>query len=106
MFRRICCKTTEEEDFNVYETMRKSREQYLKEKETWLKHLTDFKRELRYKNLSPKKTRHDGNCMFRAICDQIEGNMENHMYYRALACKYLKANPQLILEEDKTELHK
>jgi len=32
----------------------------------------------------------DGNCLFRAVCDQLEGNSRNHMEYRANTVEYMK----------------
>lgn len=50
----------------------------------------------------------DGNCLFRALSDQIEGNENQHLVYRKLVCQYIKQNqdnfepflPALIHDEE------
>jgi OTU domain-containing protein 3 len=34
----------------------------------------------------------DGNCLFRALSDQLEGNEGNHLLYRKQACEYMRRN--------------
>jgi len=34
----------------------------------------------------------DGNCLFRAIADQMDGNPENHPKYRKRICEYIETN--------------
>jgi len=36
----------------------------------------------------------DGNCLFRALSDQIEGNEHQHLTYRKLVCQYMKRNQE------------
>ena len=33
----------------------------------------------------------DGNCLFRAISDQLEGSPENHLFYRAKVVDYISS---------------
>ncbi|MCL7027747.1 hypothetical protein MKW94_008988 [Papaver nudicaule] len=40
------------------------------------------------------KVKEDGNCFFRAIADQLEGNEEEHQKYRLMVVKYIKDNRQ------------
>jgi len=40
--------------------------------------------------LSIREVRGDGNCLFRAVSDQIEGNENNHYKYRQLAVDYIE----------------
>ena len=45
----------------------------------------------------------DGNCLFRAIVDQLEAKQERHQLYRQLAVDYLRTHAeefQLFLDED------
>jgi len=34
----------------------------------------------------------DGNCLFRAIADQLDGNPDNHPKYRKRICEYIEIN--------------
>jgi hypothetical protein len=34
----------------------------------------------------------DGNCLFRALCDQLEGSESNHLTYRKSVCEYMRKN--------------
>ena len=43
-----------------------------------------FQLELAELNLKMKIMQGDGNCLFRSICDQIEGTEKNHKKYRKL----------------------
>lgn len=44
--------------------------------------------------LKIKDMRGDGNCLFRALCDQYEGSPSNHSIYRAKVCDYMEEHPQ------------
>ncbi|KAF3438985.1 hypothetical protein FNV43_RR17260 [Rhamnella rubrinervis] len=37
----------------------------------------------------------DGNCFFRALADQLEGNEEEHMKYRSMAVQYILKNREM-----------
>ncbi|KAJ3220015.1 hypothetical protein HDU67_007748 [Dinochytrium kinnereticum] len=37
----------------------------------------------------------DGNCLFRSLSDQIEGNPSNYAYHRASVCKHMEENREL-----------
>ncbi len=51
----------------------------------WKKHFEEFQTVLSRKGLTMKDVEGDGNCMFRAIADQLEGNENLHEKYRILA---------------------
>jgi hypothetical protein len=34
----------------------------------------------------------DGNCLFRALSDQLDGNESNHLTYRKQVCDYMRQN--------------
>lgn len=34
----------------------------------------------------------DGNCLFRSLADQMDGQSENHLYYREKVCEYIEGN--------------
>lgn len=40
----------------------------------------------------------DGNCLFRALGDQIDGNPDNHGQIRQDVCKYISEHPDLFLD--------
>ncbi len=47
----------------------------------------------------------DGNCMFRSIADQIEGNTDHHHRYRGQIMDYIAANEEYFtpfIEDDET----
>ena len=47
----------------------------------------------------------DGNCLFRALADQLEGNEKKHSNYREDSAKYILANKDMyvpFIEDDET----
>ena len=45
----------------------------------------------------------DGNCLFRSISDQVDGNETTHIFMRDEACKYILENQEFFsnfLDED------
>ena len=47
----------------------------------------------------------DGNCLFRAIADQLEGNEKLHRKYRSDAVEYIRENQEQFapfIEDDET----
>ncbi|KAJ2660322.1 2-oxoglutarate dehydrogenase E1 component [Coemansia sp. RSA 1200] len=36
----------------------------------------------------------DGNCLFRALADQVDGSAETHMRHRQSVCDYMDRNPE------------
>lgn len=64
-----------------------------------------FKEQLNSLNLRINEVGGDGNCLFRSICDQLEGSETNHEYYRELACEYIEENKDFLkffIEDDKS----
>ena len=52
-----------------------------------------------------KEVKGDGNCLFRSVSEQLEGNENNHAFYREEAIKYMQANEndfKFFIEDDKT----
>ena len=47
----------------------------------------------------------DGNCLFRSIADQVEGNQERYAFYRAEAVKAIQENKEYykMFMDDETE---
>lgn len=61
----------------------------------------DFERYLHSQNYSLTLMESDGNCLFRAIAHQIEGNQESHDFYRQRVMDYIslhKDHFQLFIE--------
>lgn len=58
----------------------------------WDKYFQDFQKTLEPKGIFMRDVGDDGNCLFRAVCDQLEGNENNHRYYRDLALEHIKEN--------------
>jgi len=67
--------------------------------------LEKFKRQLSPLCLKVVEIEGDGNCLFRAIADQLEGDEKKHFEYRAAAVRYIKDNKDMyvpFLDEDET----
>lgn len=49
----------------------------------------------------------DGNCLFRALSDQLEGTEAKHMYFRRETAEYMRQNRSLFepFIEDETPFH-
>jgi OTU domain-containing protein 3 len=45
----------------------------------------------------------DGNCLFRAIADQIDGDESLHMKYRVLSVEHMRKNPDFFKPFVETE---
>jgi OTU domain-containing protein 3 len=54
-----------------------------------------FSVQIRALNLRIRDVDADGNCLFRAVADQIEGNQQNHLKYRHAVVDYMQDNPDL-----------
>ena len=64
-----------------------------------------FRLQLAQYGLRLKEIGGDGNCLFRAIADQLEGNEKVHRKYRADAIEYIEANKNdfiPFIEDDET----
>lgn len=55
-------------------------------------HLLNFNSKLGNYNLNIRNVESDGNCLFRAIADQIDGDQNDHLIYRALAVSEIENN--------------
>ena len=49
-----------------------------------------FQEQLKQSNLAMQEVKADGNCLFRAIADQLDGNQHNHDMYRQSIVEYIK----------------
>eukprot|EP01017_Pseudomicrothorax_dubius_P044809 TRINITY_DN7625_c0_g2_i1.p1 TRINITY_DN7625_c0_g2~~TRINITY_DN7625_c0_g2_i1.p1 ORF type:complete len:187 (-),score=37.27 TRINITY_DN7625_c0_g2_i1:382-942(-) len=60
----------------------------------YMEHFTALQAAMRVKGIYMRDVEGDGNCLFRAVSDQLEGNEANHRKYRVQAFEYLAENPQ------------
>lgn len=72
----------------------------------WFKYdLLDFKVKLQPLGLKVLEMKSDGNCLFRAIADNLDGDAELHPYYRQEAVDYIREHPDeyvAFIEDDET----
>ena len=54
------------------------------------KHFEEFQESIKPKGLYLRNIESDGNCLFRAVADQLEGNEKNYKKYRIEAVEYIK----------------
>ena len=52
--------------------------------------LLQISEQLKQSNLAMQEVKADGNCLFRAIADQLDGNQHNHDMYRQNIVEYIK----------------
>jgi OTU domain-containing protein 3 len=67
--------------------------------------LSKFREQLAPFGLKVKEMGADGNCFFRAIADQLEGDESSHMTYRYAAVDYMRLNKEMytpFIEDDET----
>ena len=57
------------------------------------KDLKKFKYKLRINGLVIKIISSDGNCLFRSVADQLEGDPDQYKIFRKSAVEYIKSNP-------------
>lgn len=84
---------------NFNEEKRKKRANKSKE------YFSSFQKDMNSIGLRIKEVNGDGNCLFRSISDQFEGNENNHFHYRNLTCDYIQSNREFIqffIEDDIT----
>lgn len=58
----------------------------------WKKNFDEFSQLLKTKGLFMRDVDGDGNCLFRAVADQLEGDEQFHEKYRVLAADQILAN--------------
>lgn len=54
----------------------------------------DFSNQLSKLGLELRDITGDGNCCFRALSDQMQGNESHHLEYRKRVCQYMKQNKE------------
>ena len=82
---------------------RKDRKQY--NVFEWKTELFKLKQQLRPFGLEVREITGDGNCLFRAISDQMTGSENMHSEYRNLACEFMSNNSEdfaPFVEDDQT----
>jgi OTU-like cysteine protease. len=65
-----------------------------KTSKNWDKYFNEFQEKLKAKGIYMRDVDGDGNCLFRSIADQLEGDEENHAKYREMAVEYIKKNKE------------
>ncbi len=74
-----------------------------KREDQWREDLAKFSTQLAVFGLKIKEVKGDGNCLFRTIADQMEGDENKHLEYRKqivrLSCRYLLDVDRLHHEE-------
>jgi len=63
-----------------------------KDETGWRLNLKAFSTQLAQIGLKIMDMKGDGNCLFRALADQLEGYQEKHAFYRSEVADYLDAN--------------
>ena len=58
----------------------------------YIKYFKQFDAEIRTLGIKLRDVGGDGNCLFRAISDQVDGNETTHLFMRSEACKYILSN--------------
>ncbi len=71
----------------------------------YIQYYAGFNKEIEPMRIRLKDVTGDGNCLFRAFADQVDGTENTHMIMREEACKYMVAHqeffePFLDEEED------
>ena len=65
----------------------------------------EFKKELKTLGYYIREVEGDGNCLFRSVCEQLEGNENDYQKYRDICIDYMKSNKeefQPFIEDDQT----
>jgi len=77
-------------DRQTKQRLRRERRMYGDQK--WIEDWNKFILQVEKLGLTLKDVAGDGNCLFRAIGDQIEGNPGRHMYFRGEICDFIDNN--------------
>eukprot|EP01102_Stenamoeba_stenopodia_P009749 TRINITY_DN2887_c0_g1_i1.p1 TRINITY_DN2887_c0_g1~~TRINITY_DN2887_c0_g1_i1.p1 ORF type:complete len:458 (+),score=135.73 TRINITY_DN2887_c0_g1_i1:165-1538(+) len=87
-------RTTKLEERSTKSLLKKAKEKvaHAKKKEIWRKDLQRFKEQLHATGFDLKEIPGDGNCLFRALGDQVEGAQDKHEHYRARVVSFIKDN--------------
>jgi len=81
---------------NKYKGKKKNRgkkKHEFQENNEWSIHFAAFQKELNDKGLFLRDISGDGNCLFRAIADQVDGDQSLHIIFRQMAVEYMAKNP-------------
>lgn len=74
-----------------------------KTRHDWEKYFREYQELLKPMGIYMRDVEGDGNCLFRAVSDQLEGTEKDHKKYRTLAAEYIIKNKdyfQMFLLED------
>ena len=79
------------------------REKQKRDEQKYESDLSKFNTQLRKYGLKLKEMGSDGNCMFRALSDQLKGGENHHGVYRQQCADYIEQNKELykfFIEDD------
>ena len=60
--------------------------------QAYINYFNEFDKELAPLQIRLQDVAGDGNCLFRALADQVDGNESTHIFMREEACKYILKN--------------
>ena len=86
---------------NYYENNKNNKKKKKKNKNI----KNEFKKELKSLGYYIREVEGDGNCLFRSVCEQLEGNEDDYQKYRDICVDYMKDNKeefQPFIEDDQT----
>ena len=86
---------------NYYENNKNNKKKKKKNKNI----KNEFKKELKNLGYYIREVEGDGNCLFRSVCEQLEGNENDYQKYRDICIDYMKSNKeefQPFIEDDQT----
>ena len=69
----------------------------------YLQYYSDFDKEIKPMKIRLRDVVGDGNCLFRAFADQVDGSQTTHMIMREEACRYMTDHEEFFspfLDED------
>lgn len=72
----------------------KKKESKRERKQRMKKEYEELKKNLEQSGYYVREMGGDGNCLFRSVSDQIEGNENNFKYYRQICCEFMKNNKE------------
>eukprot|EP01122_Echinamoeba_exundans_P002502 TRINITY_DN12443_c0_g1_i1.p1 TRINITY_DN12443_c0_g1~~TRINITY_DN12443_c0_g1_i1.p1 ORF type:complete len:417 (+),score=71.20 TRINITY_DN12443_c0_g1_i1:3-1253(+) len=98
-------RNNKQQERQTRQQFRKNRQKQTYGDASWKTAWNKFSEQLAALNLTIKDVAGDGNCLFRAIADQIEGDPNNHANFRARIVNYIRQNEEdyaPFIEDDRT----
>ncbi|EGG14254.1 OTU domain-containing protein [Cavenderia fasciculata] len=98
--------SNKQHDRAVKASLRKREHRLKHGDEKWKQSFNAFLQQLEPQGFYIKDVAGDGNCLFRAIADQLEDNPEQHMKYRQNIVRFIGSNKEMFapfIDEDENE---